>query len=177
MAKKDVTSDFDEKEKMQLVIAQYNSLRSEIIKRGEFRYQFLSLTLVIAGTILTFGLQPTAPPNVLFVFPIIACFLAGVWAHNIIIQRLISKFIKEKIEAHFGGWGWETSVEKQLFTSPCLSGIIASSGIFIGTSIIALLLGILNLKSTFSIIDIVLIITDGIAICVMFIMIRSTTRE
>jgi hypothetical protein len=177
MAKKTTTSGFDEKEKMQLILAQYTSLRNEIIKRSEFRYQFLSLTLIIAGTILTFGLQPTAPPNVLFVFPIIACFLAGIWTHNLIIPRHISKFIKEEIEALFDGWGWETSVENQLFTSPWLSGIIAGSGVFLGTSIITLLLGILNIKSTYSIIDIVLIMADALAIGVMFIMIRSTTRK
>ena len=58
-------------EKISLVVAEYNTLRAEILKRSENRYQILSLNLVMAGTILTFGLQQNSPSYVLFIFCIV----------------------------------------------------------------------------------------------------------
>ena len=41
-----------------LLVEQYTSLRSEIEKRIEIRQQILALTLLVAGTFLTVGVQP-----------------------------------------------------------------------------------------------------------------------
>ena len=165
----------DSPEKTQFIIAQYNALRAEIMKRSGFRYQILSLTLVIAGSILTFGLQPTSQPQVFFVYPILGCFLAAIWAHNVTSPRRLATFIRQNIESRFDGWGWETEMETKGYTMSWLSGIIASSGIFLGTELIALLLGLL--KSSFTTIDIVLIVLDSLAIFITIIMLHSTTRK
>jgi len=165
----------DSPEKVQLIIAEYNALRAEIIKRSEFRYQILSLTLIIAGSILTFGLQPASPSQILFVFPILGCFLVGVWAHNVLGPRRLAAFIREHIESRFDSWGWETEIENESYTLSWLSGIIASSGIFLGTEIITLVLGLL--KSTFTPIDVVLIVLDSLAIIITLILLRSTTQK
>lgn len=160
-------------DKIQFAVAEYNALRNEILKRSEFRYQIVSLTLLIAGTILTFGLQPSSPSYVLFAFPILACFLAGVWAHNVLLSRKIVAYITEHIEGKFEGLGWSTFSEKQIYSFLWLSGIISTSGIFLGTEIITLVLGLL--KSTFTTIDIVLISIDSIAILITLPVLRSTT--
>jgi len=157
----------------EFVIAEYTALRDEIIKRSEFRYQLISLTVIIAGSILTFGLQPNAPASVLFIFPILGCLLAGVWAHNVIGPRYIAIFIKEHIESRFRGFGWETIVETERYSFSWLSGIIATGGIYIVSEIVTLVLGFL--KSSFTLIDIVLIGLDIVAIFVTLLILRSAT--
>ena len=59
-----------------LLVEQYISLRNEIEKRIEIRQQILALTLLVAGTFLTVGVQPNVPEVVLLFYPIIAMFLA-----------------------------------------------------------------------------------------------------
>ena len=59
-----------------LVAAEYKALRDEILKRVEFRYQLLNITLISAGTLLGAGLNANSAP-VLLVYPILAAFLAG----------------------------------------------------------------------------------------------------
>ncbi len=57
-----------------LLIEQYTSLRSEIEKRIEIRQQILALTLLVAGTFSTVGVQPGVPEVVLLFYPLIAMF-------------------------------------------------------------------------------------------------------
>ena len=156
----------------QFAIAQYNALRNEIMKRSEFRYQITSLTLVVVGTFLTFGLQPSAPAHVLFVFPILGCFLTGIWAHNVLVPRQISAFIARHIESKYKGVWWDMTVDKERYSMFWLSGIVSNSGVFLGTEIICLILGLL--RATFTTTEIVLIILDGFAIIITFFMLRST---
>ncbi|HXM48658.1 MAG TPA: hypothetical protein VN956_12500 [Pyrinomonadaceae bacterium] len=42
-------------EQFELDLAEYKALRNEILKRSEYRYQLVSLNLIIAGTIFTLG--------------------------------------------------------------------------------------------------------------------------
>ena len=176
MRPKTLSTELDENsEKSQFVIAEYKALRDEIMKRSEFRYQILSLTLVVAGSLLTFGLQSISPAHVLFVFPIIGCFLSGIWAHNVIVPRQLSAFIRDNVESKYGGWGWETTVEKEWYTLSWLSGIISTSGMFLGLEIISFVLGLL--KSTFILTDIVLIAIDSLAIIITLIILRSTMQK
>lgn len=161
--------------KNQFVIAEYNALRAEIIKRSEIRYQIISLTLIIAGTILTIGLPSTAPSYVLFVFPIIGCFLTGIWAHNVAVPRRISTYIKENIERQFKETGWETVIQEDWYSFSMLTSIISSSGIFLGLEFITLILGLL--KSTFTPTDIVLIVFDCIAFLLTLLVVRSAGKK
>jgi hypothetical protein len=161
------------KDEIQLVLAEYSALRQEILKRIEARYQLISLTLIIAGTILTFGLQPDSPSAILFVFPILSAFLASIWSHNLRMIRRVSNFIRDHIEAKYIATGWEGAIKDEVYSLSWLSGIIASSGIFLGTEIITLMLGLL--KSTFTTIDISLVSIDILAMIFTIIALRSTT--
>ena len=144
-----------------LIIAEYSSLRDEILKRSEFRYQIVSLTLVVAGTIVTVGLQKDSSAAVLFLFPIIGCFLAGMWARNIVWTRRMTEYIRDRIESKVQVMGWETKIKNERHAVSAFLGVISGVA-FLITEIIVLVLGLL--KTEFSNIDIVLIASDVIAI-------------
>ena len=93
-----------------LLIEQYRSLRSEIEKRIDIRQQILALTLLVAGTFLTVGVQPAVPEVVLLFYPVIAMFLGAIWEHNDLRVGQINFYIRTEVEKHLGalGPGWET---------------------------------------------------------------------
>lgn len=93
-----------------LLIEQYTSLRSEIEKRIDIRQQILALTLLVAGTFLTVGVQPAVPEVVLLFYPLIAMFLGAIWEHNDLRVGQINFYIRTEVEKHLGalGPGWET---------------------------------------------------------------------
>lgn len=93
-----------------LLIEQYSSLRNEIEKRIEIRQQILTLTLLVAGTFLTVGVQPNIPDVVLLFYPIIAMFLGAIWEHNDLRVGQLNFYIRTEVEKHLGGLGpgWET---------------------------------------------------------------------
>ncbi len=93
-----------------LLIEQYTSLRSEIEKRIDIRQQILALTLLVAGTFLTVGVQPAVPEVVLLFYPLIAMFLGAIWEHNDLRVGQINFYIRIEVEKHLGalGPGWET---------------------------------------------------------------------
>src|SRR5581483_7150390 len=93
-----------------LLIGQYTSLRSEIEKRIDIRQQILALTLLVAGTFLTVGVQPNVPEVVLLFYPIISLFLGALWEHNDLRVGQINFFIRTEVEQHLDkfGPGWET---------------------------------------------------------------------
>jgi hypothetical protein len=92
-----------------LLIEQYASLRSEIEKRIDIRQQILALTLIIAGTFLTVGVQPNVPAVVLLFYPLIALFLGVIWEHNDLRVGQINFYLRTEVEKHLGplGPGWE----------------------------------------------------------------------
>lgn len=92
-----------------LLVEQYVSLRNEVEKRIEIRQQILALTLLVAGTFLTVGVQPNVTELVLLFYPIIAMFLAAIWAHNDLRIGQLNFYIRTELEKYFGrfGPGWE----------------------------------------------------------------------
>jgi hypothetical protein len=156
---------------IELVVAEYSALRDEIMKRSEFRYQITSLTVIAAGTIFTFGLQLDSPASILLVYPVLALFLAGIWAHNVRASRMVAIYIKENIENKVAGLGWESWLAKKQFS---ILGILSTIGIFLSTQVVAVILGLL--KSNFTAIDIVLLAIDAIAFGLTVVLLRTTAR-
>ncbi len=151
-------------EQILLIVAEYNALRDEILKRSEFRNQIISFALIISGTILTIGLQPNSPPYILFVFPILGLFLAGMWKRNMVWGRRLSTYIQENVENKFNVTGWEadaSSRHKARF-SFIMSTTFSAGGLFLGVGAITFILGLL--KSTYAPIDIGLIAIDGVCL-------------
>jgi hypothetical protein len=151
-----------------LLIEQYASLRSEIEKRIDIRQQILALTLLVAGTFLTVGVQPGIPGVVLLFYPIIALFLGVLWEHNDLRVGQITMYIHTEVEKHLGklGPGWESfraktfstrykrrkSHEKEQghFLTPRLGLIIfATRGMFFTTQLMAIVVAAIRYTSQF----------------------------
>lgn len=151
-----------------LLIEQYTSLRSEIEKRIDIRQQILALTLLVAGTFLTVGVQPSVPGVVLLFYPIIALFLGVLWEHNDLRVGQINLYIHTEVEKHLGrlGPGWETfrartfparsrrrrrdEKEQQHFLTPRPGLIIfATRGMFFTTQLMAIIVAAIRYASQF----------------------------
>jgi hypothetical protein len=147
-----------------LIAAEYKALRDEMLKRVEFRYQLLNLTLISAGTLLAAGVHADVSAAVLLVYPILAAFLAAGWVHNANTIVPLARYIREELEAKHSGLGWEnylkTHADRRFLYEGL--GLIYASGIFLSTQLITLVLGIL--KSTATSTDLVLLAGDLIAI-------------
>jgi hypothetical protein len=138
------------------ILAEYNALRADMMQRRDVRNQTASLGLVVAGTLFTLGLQKDSPAAILFVYPLLGCFITGIWAHNVVFTKKIAYYIRDNIEPKLQGIKWETISEKERFSLTSLSGTVSTSGVFLTTQVVALILGLL--KSTFTAIDIFLIL-------------------
>jgi hypothetical protein len=143
-----------------LVIAEYNSLRNEILKRIEFRFQIINLTIIAAGTFLTVGVQDNIPASVLFIYPILAFFLAASWSHNGAMILLLEQHIKINIEAKNPDLKWETHGVKP-YSLGWLS-TLSTSGLILVTQIIAIALALL--KTLYTPVELVLLVCSVITV-------------
>jgi hypothetical protein len=88
-------------------LAEYSTLREEILKRIELQNQILNLTLIIAGTMISVGFQLTNGPIILLIYPPIALVLSAGWEQNNLRIRQIGIYIRERVERRFAIGGWE----------------------------------------------------------------------
>lgn len=128
-----------------LVTTEYNSLRAEILKRVEIRYQLLALTVTVFGALLAFGSQ-TKNAGPILLYPVLALCLAISWRANQHNIWKLSDYIIEYIEAKVGKnnmyWeGYCKSPGRETRTEKYLS--YGSKGIFVLTEVLALLIGII----------------------------------
>jgi hypothetical protein len=87
-------------------LAEYSALRDEILKRIEFQNNTLNWALVIAGSVVTFGLQLNNP-MILLLYPPIALGLSASWEQNNLRIRQLGAYIRKRIESRFPNNGWE----------------------------------------------------------------------
>lgn len=132
--------------RIDLLSQEYNALRQEILKRIEFAYQLIGITLVAVGTILTVALSSKQRSDVLFVYPILVFFLAATWVNSELTLLAIARYIKDVLEPHFSQRGWETHLRglpprvhspNQLFLV-----MISAPGIFVGTQLVTFVLAV-----------------------------------
>ncbi|KAA3620155.1 MAG: NUDIX hydrolase [Calditrichaeota bacterium] len=168
------------------MIAEYSSLRDEILKRMEFRNHILTFTLIVAGSVLSFGSTTGASVMVLLVYPILALFLAIAWMHSDVRAGEIGNYIKNHIESELAGIGWENFIsnyklqtKKNLLTK---STEISASGIFLVTGIVSLIIAIPKISLTYnnllnSIQIILLLLIDVVAIIFTYFLLRRRRRK
>lgn len=129
-----------------LLAAQYSAMRAEMRKRLEIRSQLMALTLVVAGTFLSVGVQTNVPESVLLVYPLIAMFLAASWKQNDTRTGQMVRFIRDNIETHIGPspdeLGWE-HFRRANYRISRLSPF-SVSGVFVVTQMLAIALALVR---------------------------------
>jgi hypothetical protein len=129
------------------LLAEYNALRSEILKRIELRNSIMFGTLTFAGVLLSFGLTT---PTLALIYVIISTFLAAAWVQSDVIISNIGHYIREKLENPENGLRWETFRQKErtAFAKKRVfqpSAVFSTGGIFLVTQAVAILIALSNL--------------------------------
>jgi 8-oxo-dGTP diphosphatase len=162
------------KETQTEMLAEYSALRSEILKRMDMRQQMLTFTLVIAGTILSFGVQDEVSPMVLLLYPILAMFLATAWTQSDTRIWDIAEYIKNHIETNLSGINWEHYVHDKNKTRKVRILELTATGVFLTTEVLTVLLAFPRLR--FSIEEILLLAFAGLAFVLTFITLQRRSQ-
>ena len=122
-----------------LLLAEYDALRNEILKRMEIGNQLTTFTILVFGTILGIGYQNKFT-SLILLYPIIALFLTISHVHSEYHVRQIALYIKEHIESVVGevNIGWETFLAANRYSRYYL-GV---GGIVVTTELLAIVVGI-----------------------------------
>jgi hypothetical protein len=123
------------------LLAQYTSLREEVLKRIEVQHQLVLGALLALGTMLTVSTQSSSSSSLLF-YPYLSLFLALAWSQNDTRNRQIAEFLSSNEERLLSdiALGWEharTSSRLWIFGS---RKVFAARGIFVGSQLLTLLL-------------------------------------
>src|SRR5437588_3607466 len=144
----------------ELIVEQYHSLREEIIQRVQARQQMCYVLLLVAGTFLSIGVQPSIAAWTILLYPLIALFFAINWAHNDTRIDQITWYIHYEIEEPLQFKGWETyrtqkfhrkqQAEQQSHPLALVPGLLAlsSRGVFLTTQLLSIGIGIMRLVQT-----------------------------
>ena len=160
--------------RVEFLLARYAALREEMQNRNSNNYQMISLHLTISAAILSFGLQPSSAASVLFIVPILSMLLGSVIVHNWMTGRRLGMMIKSDVEAEFNFVSKGPTSQRRLL-SGVLGPLVGAGGIFVTVAILALVLGLLKIQH-YATLDIVLIISDILAILIMIGLISAVLR-
>ena len=144
------------------LIAEYATLRDEVLKRIELQHQLVSLALIATGTLVTICVQ--ASTTVALAYPILGLFLAAAWSlHNVRVWQM-GNYIREEIEENFldSDQGWEHVRPKGRAVKLGPLPLHGARSIFVGTQVLAVFVTLLI--STFPTEDVVLLVLDGMVI-------------
>ncbi|HKW22102.1 MAG TPA: hypothetical protein VJO13_12040 [Ktedonobacterales bacterium] len=86
-------------------LAEYATLRAEILKRFEVHFQLISLTIVAAGTLLFAGVQSAdrrVGAVLLLSYPFLAFLFASVWGHSDRRIAQLGHYIRTRVEPRLG---------------------------------------------------------------------------
>ncbi len=132
-----------------IVIAEYSALRDELLKRLEIQHQLVALALVAVGTFLTVGTN--LPASAVLTYPFLAMFLAAGWANSHTRVRQMVAYIRDRLEPHFGGLGWETYANERDLApriGPFRLTTLFARGVFVATQIVAIIYAWIRLDFT-----------------------------
>jgi hypothetical protein len=127
-----------------VMMKEYDALRAEVLTRIQLMHQVTSLALIVPGTIFAFGFQ-TQNATLILLYPILALVLALIWSQCDRRSREIGYYIHTRIESRLKDvMGWEhfmdsTRTAHKLFD---LDALWAAAGVFAGTEVLAILVGI-----------------------------------
>jgi hypothetical protein len=159
----------------ELLVAEYTSLREEIIKRIEIQHQLLSLALIAPGTILAIGLQ-SKNASLLLLYPILGMFLAAVWLSNSFAIGDLAAYIQSDIQPNVGAGHavWERVRASTDTRHLALLHFWGTRGLFFGTELVALVAGIT--LATVDAVQVLFLIAGGIS-CVLTLLLLSVPQR
>lgn len=122
------------------LIEESTALRAEMRQSIEMELQLLFFTLASAGTVLSLGIglqDKNTGVLLLLMYPVLSLFLAVRWAHVNGIKHRIANYIREELESHLDGHGYETYLNR---VRPRSLNTISTRALFVGTQVVALVL-------------------------------------
>lgn len=125
------------------IMAEYATLREELLKRIDLRQQLISITLTLAAVFLGVGLDENL---IALIYPVLAALLALAWWQNDSHTRRAGSYIREEHEQRIAGLFWETFCEEQ--RGGWRSVVVAHGGIFLTTQLMGIGVGLVDFTST-----------------------------
>ncbi len=158
----------------EIVLAEYNKLKDEVLHRIGIRFQLLGLAVVAPGTIIAFGLQYRNAPLML-IYPILSMFLTGVYASNNSQIRQIREYLKW-IEKKLGKQNmcWQHFSSDIGAKKPIELHQLSSIGIFFGIGLVTIL-GSLSFL-TYSLSNVILLVASICSVLMMPIILYNSAH-
>jgi hypothetical protein len=87
---------------VELVVAEYNTLRDEILRASDRKIQLATIATIAIGTLFAAGIQ-SGNAYLILVFPILAAAVAALWAAEDRTIQTIGAYIQKTIEEERAG--------------------------------------------------------------------------
>ncbi len=117
----------------ELVVAEYTTLRDEIVKRIEIQHQLISLALIAPGTVLAIGFQ-TSSASLMLVYPLLGMFLSAVWLSNSFAIYDIAAYLRSHIQPDMGEdhsiWRSQQSPHRDRVSCPTEKNTLGQSSLY-----------------------------------------------
>ncbi len=166
---------------LSFLLAQYTSLREEVLRRIEIQHQLILGTLIAIGTILTVSYQG-GTSSLLLLYPFLAMFLTMAWSQNDHRNRQITRYLSRNEEIFLSDplFGWEHSRSSSRLWIFGSRKVFAARGIFVGSQVLTILLFWLTVNTpiqSMSTSDTILVITDIIVTFITLLIIGFPSRR
>lgn len=99
----------DEKIASDLIVAEYNSLKSEILARARFRFTLSTTAIVGAGVFIGLENRYDSVNEVVLIYPTLLLFLAAGWLYQLRANLNINRYLVE-ISEKYGVAKWEKNL-------------------------------------------------------------------
>jgi 8-oxo-dGTP diphosphatase len=175
------------------LLAEYNSLRQEVLQRINARNQSLNLAITATGIFIAAVAGQFFPPVALLLYPLVAVWIAVSWTQHDIRVGQIGKRIRDGIEHQLGGVKWENWLSAQFARESRFiyrrSTELTAVGVLVGTQLLTVALAILfafidqyakrqnDLGVSITVLYIVLIIIDAFALIATVWLVSLRRRE
>lgn len=125
-----------------LACSMYEQLHSEINQRLQLRQEIITFTLLVAASLFGLGLQSWANAVTVLCYPIIALFLALMWAQHDLKIGQIAAYLRQLEDDLLGGYpGWERW-RRQQFQAKRHHIEVPAKGVFLVSEFLAMLIGL-----------------------------------
>jgi hypothetical protein len=175
---------------VELMIAEYNSLRDEIVRASDREMQLATVSIIALGTLFATGIQ-FKNANLIFIYPLLAFALAAMWVAEDKRIQAVGAYIWKRMEGDMNGvtymW-WEHFVAdsprlfrsgfrnstRLFYTCSAAAALILGVSISQHSYIVAAFLGGSYLPQGISLDDILLLIA-GLSTLAMLFVLRPTS--